>query len=127
MGDQLDIHGDKMFYRNGFTVGDLLKYIEEHKIPHNVPIVYQRIEDVYFEKHGWTPLLKEGESYQNAKQWNEDIDSGKYLDKTQYPLMSDKDLKKIPEEMMDDLKDEYIAVFTPCLYDYEYLYLNAHY
>ncbi len=36
------------------TVGDLLAYVAKCKIPANTSIYYQRIEDKYFEKHGWT-------------------------------------------------------------------------
>ena len=34
------------------TVGELKKSLEN--IPDDTPVYYQRIEDIYFEKHGWT-------------------------------------------------------------------------
>ena len=33
------------------TVGELRERISE--LPSDMPVYYQRIEDVYFEKHGW--------------------------------------------------------------------------
>lgn len=35
------------------TVGDLRQAIEG--LPDNAKVFYHRIEDVYFEEHGWTP------------------------------------------------------------------------
>jgi hypothetical protein len=40
-------------YGDYATVGDLLDHIKKHKIPRSAHILYQRIEDAYFEKHGW--------------------------------------------------------------------------
>lgn len=128
MGDQLDnVFGDKLFYRNAFTVGDLLKFIEEHQIPHDVPVVYQRIEDIYFERNGWQTLKKEGESWHRAKQFNDDLDSGKYEDKEKYPNATPELWKKTPDDVMENLKEEYVSVHSPVLFDKEYLYLTSHY
>lgn len=37
-------------------VGDLKKLFDKYHIPNDVAVLIQRIEDVYFEKHGWTTL-----------------------------------------------------------------------
>lgn len=42
---------DPLTYTNHLTVGQLRKAMEG--LPDDAPVVYQRIEDVYFEKHGW--------------------------------------------------------------------------
>lgn len=33
----------------GLTVGELLKFIKEHDIPDNAPVLVQRVEDMYYE------------------------------------------------------------------------------
>jgi len=43
---------DDDFY---LTVGQLRRVLEN--LPDNTKVYYQRIEDAYFEKHGWTPDL----------------------------------------------------------------------
>ena len=47
---------------HGMQVSDLKKYLE--KVPDSTPVLYQRIEDEYFEKHGWgkgSPILRNSE------------------------------------------------------------------
>lgn len=109
------------------TVGELLKYIEDHNIPHTATVVYQRIEDIYFENHGWYTIKKPSEAYYNAIQWNKDIDSGKYLDKEEYPNMTEEHLTKIEPQQLAQMKNEYVPVFSAVLYDLDHLYLDAHY
>lgn len=43
------------------TVGTLKKYLEEY--PDHALVVAQRVEDVYYEKHGWTTLKKPNPMY----------------------------------------------------------------
>jgi hypothetical protein len=45
---------DKKEYQHYLTIGRLKEFIKKHKIPDNALILHQRIEDVYFEKHGWS-------------------------------------------------------------------------
>ena len=40
-----------------WTVEKLLEFIEDNNIPPTAKILYQRIEDVYFEKHGWNNVV----------------------------------------------------------------------
>ena len=40
------------------TVGQLKRWIKEHKIPDDANVYYQRIEDVYFERHGWNTIKR---------------------------------------------------------------------
>lgn len=118
--------GDRI-KRHVTTVGDLLDYIQRHNISRETPVVMERIKDIYFEKHGWTTVLKEGYHYNQAKQWNSDIDSGKYLDKEEYPLMTDDMLKKIDEATLNQMKDEFIYVDQCCMYDTDHFCLKGHY
>jgi hypothetical protein len=48
---------DRKKIRGYATVGDLKKFIKQHKIPNNALILYQRIEDVYFKKYGWNKSI----------------------------------------------------------------------
>lgn len=43
--------GDPLTYDHYLTVGQLRKAMEG--LPDDAPVVYQRIEDFYFERHGW--------------------------------------------------------------------------
>lgn len=38
------------------SLGNLLNLIKEHNIPENASFVVERVEDVYFEKHGWETI-----------------------------------------------------------------------
>ena len=124
--------GNKLaMFSRGFTVGDLLEFIKEHDIPLDAPIVYQRIEDIYFENNGWRGVMKEGESYHRAKRHNDDVDSEKYKDQVTYPNMTPEEYEKfavkISDEILEQLKDEYVHVHSPVMFDKEHLYLTAHY
>ena len=49
---------NKKFYKYALHVGTLLKWIKEHKTPDDALILYQRIEDVYFDKYCWKVIAK---------------------------------------------------------------------
>lgn len=129
------------------TVGQLLDFIEKNKIPKNAKILYQRIEDSYFEgsdisgmrsKDGilppgskaapWDSVKKESMFYHQALEYNEGIaPGGKYHNKEQYPLMNAEERTSIPIEELEKLKDEFIVVSSPIKYkDDDNLYLTAH-
>lgn len=59
------------------TVGDLLKFIEKNNIPKDAKILVERIEDVYFLKHGWDVYLEEGE-YTSYDENNKPIEDTLY-------------------------------------------------
>ena len=40
------------------TVGDLRKYLETHNPPDDAIVLVERVEDIYFEKHGWETTKK---------------------------------------------------------------------
>ncbi len=85
------------------TVGDLKELIKD--LPDNMPVAYQRIEDMYFEENGWTT---------NKLRWDYPIFTGEY----------DKDGKKIYVENLS----EYITAFSAYKHpDEEVFVINAHY
>ena len=40
------------------TIGDIRKYLETHNPPDDAIVLVERVEDVYFEKHGWETVDK---------------------------------------------------------------------
>lgn len=124
MGDQLK---KEKIFKHAFTVGQLLDWIEKNNIPKDAPIVYQRIHDIYFEQYNWSTLRKKGDSFHKMRSHNIDVDSGKYLDEENYPLIKPEHLRKFSEDEMIAVMDEYVPVSSPVFYDNECLYLDAHY
>lgn len=47
-------------YKHFLTVGGIKQFVQEYNIPDTAKVVIQRIYDVYYEKHSWGVLLKEG-------------------------------------------------------------------
>lgn len=118
--------GKKYDYHS--SVGALLDFIEKHNIPRDARIFMQRVEDVYFEKHNWKTVNKKGEEWHNTKRWNNDIDSGKYLNKEEYPNIEEGMLFKATPEELEASKDQYYAAWSPVKYpDDNNLYIDAHY
>jgi hypothetical protein len=119
------------FKKNGHycNVGRLLDFIEKHNIPRDGMVLIQRVHDVYFDKHNWTPIKKEGFHYHNAKEHNDKVKFGVYMDREQYPRMTDEmRTAMISEEEMEQSKEQYVVVFCPVKYqDDDNLYLDAHY
>lgn len=89
------------------TVGELKRIIEDNDIPDDAIIMTERIEDVYYEKYKWGVYLHEGYMHWESKKHNADIHSGKYLDKEKYPDITEDDLKIIPDEILEEYKDQY--------------------
>ena len=52
----------KEVHKFSLTVGKLKKYLEDY--PDDALVVCQRVEDVYYEKHGWTTLKKPNSMYE---------------------------------------------------------------
>ncbi len=78
------------------TAGELKKRIEN--MPDDMPVYYQRIEDVYFEKHGWEKESK----------------------KLVFDCYGDQD----PKDCMDDYVPAFSAYKHP---DDDVFVINAHY
>lgn len=45
------------------TVKELLDFIKEHNIPMEAEVLYQRIEDFYFENNNWTTIEKKQDGH----------------------------------------------------------------
>jgi hypothetical protein len=138
---------------HGLTVGDILEFVKKHKVPRTARVLVERIEDAYFngidisgmsgkledgsygilppgsKSSGWRVYLKKGESWWQCQSWNDDIDSGKYLDADQYPRMQGKELKKYTEDQLIDSMTQYIPAFCCVKYNDEedVLLINIHY
>lgn len=111
------------------TVGRLKEFLNEHRLPDDAIVVVQRVEDVYYEKHHWGSYLKRGEHTFNAEQWNKDIESGKFLDKEQYPKMKEENLIPYTEDEIKKTMEQYHPVWCCVRYedDKDILFLDLHY
>lgn len=96
-------------------------------LPDDGEVYVQRIEDFYFERENWTTKPMKGETYHRLLKWNEDIDSGKYLDKEKYPNMKEKYLVKYTQEEIDSTVEQYIDTHCCINYDGKNLYITSHY
>ena len=48
-------------YKQYLTVGELKEFLYKNNIPNDSKVLIQRVEDIYYEKHGWGTYFKEGE------------------------------------------------------------------
>lgn len=46
-------------YKHSLTVGRLKKFLTDYNLPDGAKVVVQRVEDRYYENHGWSVYLKE--------------------------------------------------------------------
>lgn len=112
------------------TVKELLGFIKEYKISPDSKVLVQRVEDVYFENHGWGTVKKEGQQSSIIKELVNRAKSGVYADKEQFPKMTGERIAEILdyENKIDETRDEYIPVWCPVKYkDDNNLYLDLHY
>ena len=112
------------------TVRDLKRFITENKLPDDAKVFIQRIEDVYFKKHHWGTIKKEGYLYNSEKELIQKVKDGGFDDKEKYPDFNDESKMSIleGENIIDELKEEYVPVWCPVKYkNDDNLYLDAHY
>ena len=111
------------------TVGELKKFLNKHQISDDSIVVVQRVEDVYYDKNHWGVYLKEGDIFCQTKQWNKDVESGKYLDKEKYPKINPNKLRMVPVEEMKELMEQYHPIWSCVRYkdDKDILFLDLHY
>jgi len=102
------------------TVGKLRDYLTKSELPDDAPVIMQRIEDMYFDTGNWEVYYLDGEQYQGAVNVNNNIDNGEY---------ERKDLKKISDADLEQLKDQYIPVFDigSIHSENDILFIDAHY
>ena len=119
---------DVLKYNHFLTVGELKKFLNEHDLPDKSPVMIQRIEDVYYENHNWGVFLKMGESANREIQWNNDIKSGKYLDKDEYPKMKKENLILSSEETIKNMMEQYTPAWSCVRYedDKDMLFIDLH-
>jgi hypothetical protein len=112
------------------TVGELLEFIKRHNIPMDAKILAQRVEDKYFEKHGWGSVKKQGDEYYSIKRLVDKAKSGEFSDKDRYPKMTQGMIDDILvyEKELSNTLDEYHPIWCPVKYkDDDNLYLDLHY
>jgi hypothetical protein len=112
------------------TVGALKKFIEKHEVPDDALVVVQRVEDFYYEDHGWKVYLKEAEHSNWMKSYNNALDRGEFDDKEKYPDFKDEMRKKFTEEQIIEASSQYHPAWCPVLYEddgKEILFLDLHY
>jgi len=129
MPDELSKEKLLSYIKSGFlTVGGLKKFIEKHNMSDDSIIVVQRIEDFYYENNHWSVYLKEGEHAYWCRQWNKDIESGKYLDVDKYPNMKEESLKLFTEEQIRQSMEQYHPIWSCVHYkdDKDVLFLDLH-
>lgn len=115
--------------KHHLTVGDLKKFLSKNNLPDDAKVLIERVEDVYYDEHHWGVYLKDGEHYHNALQYNADVDSGKYLDKEEYPNITEENLVKYTEEDLHKMKVQYHPAWACVGYsdDKDILFIDLHY
>ena len=127
---ELDKKELESYIKNGFlTVGDLKEFIKENNLPDTAPVMIQRVEDVYYEKHNWQLYLKNNENTQTMTEHNKKVLSGEYLNKYDYPLMNEVFLKLYTEENFKNAKSQYTPAWSGVYYsdDKDMLFIDLHY
>ena len=112
------------------TVGDLLKFIEDHDVSKDSKILVERVEDFYYEKNGWETVKKQGDQYNSTMNLIDKAKNGVFSNKKVFPRMTEEviaDILKL-EEQLSDCLNEYHPVWSPVLYSGDdNLYLDLHY
>jgi len=115
------------------TVGQLKKDIERYGIPDEANVMVQRVEDVYYNTHGWGVLLKKGEHYHNMLSMNEnmreEIARRERGEEPEYPRIEDPN-KYIceDEKFLSEMSEQYHPAWCVVGYkDKDFLFLDLHY
>lgn len=94
---------------NTLRMKDLRRFVEANKeMSDETPCVIERVEDKYFENNGWDVLLKEGEHYHRAVDYN----------KTERQIFAEKELEELKEQFYQPH-----CITT----DKEIIYIYSHY
>jgi hypothetical protein len=115
---------------HGLTVGDLRKFLMDHpEISDDQPVLIERVEDIYFQKHGWGVYLKEGEVYHNMLSFNEnmrnEIDRRGRGEEPEYGMEDPSMYIKEPSE--EDM-NQYVPAWCCVKYkDDDALFIDLHY
>jgi len=125
---------EKGGYKHGLTVGKLKEYLYKTELPADARVLIQRVEDVYYQNHGWDVFFKEGDDNHNFIKMNEnmreEIARRERGEEPQYPQMEDPSKFIVPEteEVLNSLKDQYHPAWCVFRYnDEEHLFIDLHY
>lgn len=117
------------YFKHSYTVGELLDYIEKHKIPREGKIFIQRIEDRYFDgwskAKGWSKVIRPDFMHHVTLDKLADIRANR----DQYPKITEQYIEAMQKEIDEQVHfSEYIPIHSPVGYDeYKHLFLDAHY
>lgn len=117
--------------RHGLTVGSLKKSIEESGLPDDAFVLTERVEDVYYERHGWSVYLKEGHHFHSVLSMNEkmrkEIERREKGFEPEYPGIEDPNEHICEDEnFLNEMKDQYTPAW--CSFSDEgFLFINLHY
>ncbi len=111
------------------TVGDMKKFLSENDFPDNAPILIERVQDVYYEKHGWKVYKKDNEHTSFFRRQNENIKNGIYSDKDEYPNITEHILIPHTEEDISAAMNQYHPAWSCVRYndDKDILFIDLHY
>jgi hypothetical protein len=89
---------------HNLTLGDIRKFLEKYPdLPDDCLVFSERIEDVYFDKHGWKVLPVKGYWYYSHKDFNEkmqeEIERRKRGEEPEYSMED-------PSKHIVDLEDD---------------------
>lgn len=104
--------------RHGLTMKDLRQFVMENpNIPGDALVCTERIEDRYFENHGWNTFGFEGHSYRDAIKFNENVVNGEF----------DDNIKTIPKEELENFKDRFFQSWCISNIDDKIVLIYNHY
>ena len=66
----------------GLTVGELKEFINKHNLPDDAKVLIERVEDKYYENHGWGVYLKDG-IWDYKIQYHPALSCVKYVDENE--------------------------------------------
>lgn len=118
-------------FKDSYTVGDLLDFIEKHNIPRSGKILVERVEDVYYEKNNWSTYLKEGEHFHSILRMNKKMQDE--INRREKGLEPEYDKLDDPNKFIykptDQDKTQYTPIWSAVKYENEdkHLLLDMHY
>ena len=127
---KVNVIKDLSGYKDYLTVGKLRKFLEEHsELPDDALVLTQRVEDKYYEEHGWGVVLKEGFWYhafnENNIRMADEILRRENGEEPEYDI---EDPSKAITELNDENKEQYHPAFSCLRYnDDNNLYIDLHY
>ncbi len=98
-------------YKHYLTVGDIKKHLDKYQYSDEAKVIIERVEDRYYEVHGWGVYLQNGQFYNQAVEFNEEMAKEILLRENgvepQYPGIEN------PLEYINEPGDELKEQFTP--------------